>query len=139
MKNKNEKLTFPCQNLKHIMCAGMLSHFSHVQPFVTPWTVAQQAPLSMGFSRQEYWNGLPCPPAETLPNPGIKPASPTSPALASRFWEKPPGKPQAKQAGQRLLLSREFPCSWLWEYPQLKAPAGTAAKGSDWNRVFLQV
>ena len=46
---------------------------------------------------------------------------------------------QAKQVGQRLLLSREFPCSWLWEYPQLKAPAGAAAKGSDWNRVFMQV
>ena len=40
---------------------------------VTPWTVDCQAPLSMGFSRQEYWSGLPCPPPEDLPNPGIKP------------------------------------------------------------------
>ena len=40
----------------------MLSHFSHVQLFVTLWTVAHQAPLTMGFSRQEYWSGLPCPP-----------------------------------------------------------------------------
>ena len=45
--------------------------------FVTPWTVACQAPLSMGFSRQEYWNGLPCPPAGDLPDPGVEPVSPT--------------------------------------------------------------
>ena len=45
----------------------------------TPWTVARQAPLSMGFSRQEYWNGLPFPSPEHLPNPGIEPGSP--PAL----------------------------------------------------------
>ena len=43
-------------------CAYMLSHFSRVQLFVTLWTVARQSPLPMGFSRQEYWNGLPCPP-----------------------------------------------------------------------------
>ena len=58
-------------------CACVLSHFSHVQLFVTPWTVAHQAPLSMGFSRQEYWSGLPCPPPGDLPNPGIEPGSPT--------------------------------------------------------------
>ena len=49
--------------------------------FATPWTVVHQAPLSMGFSRQEYWSGLPCPPPGDLPNPGIKPESPVSPAL----------------------------------------------------------
>ena len=53
----------------------MLSCFSHIRFFVTPWTVAHQAPLSMGFSRQDYWNGLPCPPPGDLPNPGIIPAS----------------------------------------------------------------
>ena len=42
---------------------------------VTPWTVAHQAPLSMGFSRQEHWSGLPCPPPGDLPNPGIEPVS----------------------------------------------------------------
>ena len=46
-----------------------------------PWTVAHQAPLSMEFSRQEYWSGLPCPPLGDLPNPGIEPMSPVSPAL----------------------------------------------------------
>ena len=58
----------------------LLSHFSRVQLFVTPWTVARQAPLSMGFSRQEYWSGLPCSRLGDRPNPGIKPASPASPA-----------------------------------------------------------
>ena len=47
---------------------------SHSHQCVTPWTVARQAPLSMGFSRQEYWSGLPCPSPGDLPNPGIQPA-----------------------------------------------------------------
>ena len=72
----------------------MLSHFSRVRLFKTPWTVAQQAPLFMGFSRQEYWSGLPCPPSGDHPNPGIKPRSLTSPALAGRFFTtSAPGKP----------------------------------------------
>ena len=50
---------------------------SRVQLFVTPWTVAYQAPLSMGFSRQEYWSGLPLPSPGDLPNPGIEPRSST--------------------------------------------------------------
>ena len=54
------------------VCIGVLSCFSHVQLFATPWTVARQAPLSMGFSRQEYWSGLPCPPPGDLPDPGDK-------------------------------------------------------------------
>ena len=57
-----------------------------VQLFDTPGTAACQAPLSLGFSRQEYWSGLPCPPLEDLPNPGIKPASLMSPALAGGFF-----------------------------------------------------
>ena len=64
----------------------MLNHFSHVLLFVTSWTVAHQAPLSVGFSRQEYWNGLPCPPPGYLPDPGIEPVSLTSPALAGGFF-----------------------------------------------------
>ena len=61
------------------MC--VLSHFSHVQLFATPWTVACQAPLSMGFSGQEYWSGLPCPPPGNLPNPEIIPTSLNSPSI----------------------------------------------------------
>ena len=68
------------------MCKCMLSHLSHVQLFVTLWIVAHQAPLSMGFSRQEYWSGLLCPPPGDLPNLGVKPVSPASPALAGRFF-----------------------------------------------------
>ena len=64
------------------MYACMLSHFSHVLQFVTLWTVALGAPLSLGFSRQEYWSGLPCPPPGDLPDPGIKPLSLVSLALA---------------------------------------------------------
>ena len=54
--------------------------------FVTLWTVARQAPLSMGFSRQEYWSGLPFPTLVDLPNPGIEPMSLMSPVLAVRFF-----------------------------------------------------
>ena len=57
-------------------------YFSHVQLFVTPWTVAHQASLSVGFSRQEYWSGLPFPPPGRLLDPGVKPTSLKSPASA---------------------------------------------------------
>ena len=62
---------------------------------MTLWTVAQEAPLSMGFPRQEYWSGLPGPPPGDLPNPGIEPVSLMSPALSDGFlttittWEAP--------------------------------------------------
>ena len=52
---------------------SVLSHFSHVRLSATPWTVAHQAPLSMGFSSQEYWSGLPCLSLGNLPDSGIKP------------------------------------------------------------------
>ena len=61
--------------------------------FTTPWTVARQAPLSMGFSRQEYWSGFPLPLPGDLHAPGIEPMSPVAPALASGFFAiEPPGK-----------------------------------------------
>ena len=59
--------------------------FSCVQLFVTLWTVAHQASLSMGFPRQEYWSGLPFPSLGDLPNPGIEPTSPMSPVLQADF------------------------------------------------------
>ena len=70
------------------MC--VLSRFSHVQLFTTLWTVACQAPLSMGFPRQEYWSGLPFPSSGDLPNPGIEPTTLMSLALACGLfttWE----------------------------------------------------
>ena len=66
------------------MC--VVRNFNCVQLFATIWTVTHQAPLSMGFSRQEYCRGLPCPPLGNLPHPGIELAPFTSPALAGRFF-----------------------------------------------------
>ena len=92
-ENLKEKLPYFC------CCCSQLSSFSmgdlslsHVQLFVTPWTVAHQAPLSMRFPRQEYWSGLPCPTRGDLPNPGIEPTSPEAPVLAGRFLTTEPSK-----------------------------------------------
>ena len=69
---------------------------THVQLFAVPGTMACQAPLSVGFSRQEYWSGLPIPNPEVLPDPGIKPESLVLPALRDRFLPlAPPGKPNS--------------------------------------------
>ena len=68
------------------MRACMLSHFSCVRLFVTSGTVARQAPLSVGLSRQKYCSGLLLSPPGDLPNPGIIPMSPVSPALVGRFF-----------------------------------------------------
>ena len=67
---------------------------SRVRLFATPWTEASQAPPSMGFSRQEYWTGLPFPSPEDLPNSGIEPGSPA--LQADALPSKPPGKPSLK-------------------------------------------
>ena len=75
-KNKNRTIMHPC----------MLSCFSCVRLCAALWLIARQAPLSMGFSRQEHWSGLSCPPPEGLPDPGIKPTSLRSPALAGGFF-----------------------------------------------------
>ena len=64
----------------------MLNQFCHVRLFVTLWTLAYQAPLSMGFYRQECWSGLPCPPPGEIPKPGTKPRSLLSPELAGGFF-----------------------------------------------------
>ena len=70
----------------HHPCVCAPSCFSPVWLFVTSWTVALQAPLSMGFSRQEYWSGLLCPPPGHLPDPGIESPSLAFPALAGGFF-----------------------------------------------------
>ena len=92
-KSQNEYTQYSCTRINLIAtilndppsCTCVLSCLSHVQLFETLWTIAHQAPLSMGFSRQEYWNGLPFLPPGDLPNPGIEPESLPSPALTSRF------------------------------------------------------
>ena len=67
-------------------CIDWAQSLDRVRLFATPWTVAHQAPLFMGFSRQEYWSSLPFPSSGDLPNPGIEPTSLRSPALAGRFF-----------------------------------------------------
>ena len=74
-----------------IYTLGCVCSLSHVRLFVIPWTVADQAALSMGFSRQEYWGGLPCLPPGDLPSPGIEPGSLA--LQADSLPSKPPGKP----------------------------------------------
>ena len=72
---------------------GRNCSLSRVQLFATPRTVAHQAPLSVGFPRQEYWSGWPSSPPGELPDPGTEPTSPVSPALAGGFFTtEPPGK-----------------------------------------------
>ena len=87
---------------------------SHILFFVTPWTIAHQAPLSMGFPRQEYWSGLPFPPPGDLRDPGIEPTSLAFPALAGRLLTtEPPGKPgDYKREGQRPLKTSHFQ-AWM--------------------------
>ena len=92
------------------MCACILSHFSHVQLFVTLWTKAHQAPLSMGFSKQEYWSKLPCYPPGDLPDPGIEPISSASSALqADSLPTEPLGKPTPKDIPNNTDLSVKLP------------------------------
>ena len=82
-------------------CVSILRNacvLAHVRMFATPWAVDHEAPLSMEFSRQEYRSRLPCLNPEDLPNLGIKPVSPASPASAGRFFiTVPPEKPHPKE------------------------------------------
>ena len=93
----------------------VLSRFSRVQLFVTPWIVAQEAPLSMGFYRQEYWSGWPCPLPGDLPDPGINPGSPVSPALqVDSLSTEPPGKSLIYSAVPGVSCSTQDLPSSLW-------------------------
>ena len=91
---------------------------SHVRLFATPWTVAYQAPPSVGFSRQEYWSGLPFPSPGDLPNPGIEPRSPA--LQADALPSKPPGTLKVKQfeskeTNLQIQLSCIYPESFCIE------------------------
>ena len=79
---------------------------SHVWLFSTPWTVVCQAPLSMGFSRQEYWSGLPCPPPGDLSDPGIEPSFNCLQCRSCRFFTaEPPGFTIPRERGAKYLVS----------------------------------
>ena len=110
--------------------AWVLSCFRCIPLCVTLWTAVCQAPLPIGFSRQEYWSGLPFPPPGDLPNPGIKPSSPVSPVLAGGFfttsatWEAPlQVHPWANRSGSEesweLLKSWASRLSWRAILPQV--------------------
>ena len=89
------------------LCLCLLSHISRAQLFRTLWTIARQAPLSMGSSWPEYWSGLLCPPGGALPDPEIEPVFLKPPTLAGRFfitsttWE-------AHSSGYNLLIFQGF-------------------------------
>ena len=87
--------------------------------FETSWTVTHQTPLSMGFPRQEYWSGLPCPPLGDLPDPGIRP---TSPALAGRL-------PLSHQGG--FAAAAAAAVKSLQSYPTLCDPTDSSPLGSS--------
>ena len=95
---------------------------NHVQLFVTPWIAVCQAPLSMGFSRQEYWSRLPVPTPGHLPDPGIKPATPVSPPSADSLPRHHLGSP-SKSGLQTQYLPQEMEVLlfiyffyWTWQY-----------------------
>ena len=85
--------TIKDRNARDLTSVKLFSRVFVTQTLVTQWTVASQVPSSMGFSRQEYWSGLPFPSPGDLPDPGIKPRSPT--LQADALPSEPPGKPSA--------------------------------------------
>ena len=106
----------------HDMCCAGLSHFSHVQLFTTLCAVAHQAPLSMRFSRQEYWSGLPSPPPGDLPDPGIKSVSPASSALKVLFtiWAT-------------RVSSNAWVQKWPWIYKHLEGKVSFKGQGLSYK------
>ena len=91
---------YGCESWTIIKVKVKVKSLNRVQLFVTPWTVAHQAPLSVGSSRQEYWSGLPFPSPGDLPDPGIEPRSPA--LQADALTSEPPGKLSTKEL---LLLN----------------------------------
>ena len=110
LKEKKQCPYIAIHDIQLCVCAQSLSR---VQLFGTPWAAARQAPLSMGFSRQEYWSGLPCPPPGDLPNPGIEPRSP------------------ALQVEAQLSLKLSLKLSLIWK--QSKCPSMGDGTTKLWN------
>ena len=139
----------------------LFSHFSWVQLCVTPWTVARQAPLSMEFSRQEYWSGLPCPSPGALSNQGIEPEPPGKPlhvlaaaaakslqscsTLCDSIHGSPPGSPVPGILQARTLewVGISFSNAWKWKVkvkvkscPTLSDPMDCSPPGSSIHGIF---
>ena len=125
-----------------LYCAHLLSR---VWLFVTPWTIALQAPLSMGFSRQEYWSGLPFPNLGDLPHPGIQPVSLVSSALAGMFFTTvPPGKqPELSGEVMGIVYGRGTHKTCIW-IPSLTPYSCTAFSNCltslnlDWQSLIFK-
>ena len=99
--------------LTHFIERKKVKSLSRVGLFATPRTAARQAPLSMGFSGQEYWSGLPCPSPGDLPNPGIEPRSPA--LQADALSSEPPGK-KCKSRKSRNIWSNGQIWPWITEW-----------------------
>ena len=117
--NTTSLFLLPCSGIL-VSCVCVISCF---WLFATPWTVAHQPPLSMEFSRQEYWCGLPFPPPGDLPNPGTEPTSLASPAVEGGFFTTAPlGKPLVSWPGLEpgtLAVIAPSPNHWTTrEFPQ---------------------
>ena len=104
---KNDLLRVSQRSRDKAGCSHVkVKSLSHVRLFVTPWTIAYQAPPSVQFSRQEYWSGLPFPSPGSLPDPRIKPRSPT--LQADALTSEPPGKLKSTGVGCYFLLQGIF-------------------------------
>ena len=117
----------------------VLSHCSPVWPCVTLWTVARQAPLSTGFSRQEHWSGLPCSASGVLPNPAME----TGPSHLLHWWAgslplAPPGEPLKQTVLQATRLSFDKPRKAVTSRELLEPVKQRSSQKSLWiNEVFL--
>ena len=120
--------------------ACVLSRHSCVRLLVTLWTIAHQSPLSIGFSRQEHWSGLPCPPPGYLPNPGLKPVPLKSPALADGFFTTSTTWETLCYGSLDLLLIRQPPRSPIRKITPIlipfPPPSSTATSKTDIVSLF---
>ena len=96
---------------------------------MTLWTIAHQGPLPQGFSRQEYWSGLPCPPPGDLPDPGIEPVPIMSPALAGRFFTTSATWEACENSEKSVICSLE---ERYWQ-----SDLGSPASGTERNKCLL--
>ena len=108
---------------------------SLVQLFATPWTVAHQAPLSMEFSRQDYWNGLPCPSPRDLPDPGTEPGSPT--LQADALPSEPQGKPILAFTGELFHFVIFLFLVVAFSFPLREVPLAFVVKLGWFCRILL--
>ena len=111
------------------------SHFSCVRFCASPWTIARQASLSMGFSKQEHWSGWPCPPPRDLPDPGMESVSFKSPASAGRFfttsttWEAPTWTRHLQRVLLLVMLTLQ-----PWAFKEEEAEQSTGERGGEEGR-----